>query len=44
MTLNGRANWWLPAWLNRRLPRLMVEPDDEPVGELLLAEGVDPLL
>ena len=22
MTLMGRANWWLPAWLDRRLPRL----------------------
>jgi putative drug exporter of the RND superfamily len=27
MTLNGRANWWLPAWL-RRLPRLTVEPHE----------------
>jgi putative drug exporter of the RND superfamily len=30
MTLNGRANWWLPAWLNRRLPRLTVESPHEP--------------
>jgi putative drug exporter of the RND superfamily len=22
----GRANWWLPAWLDRTLPRLHVEP------------------
>ena len=22
MQLVGRANWWLPAWLDRRLPRL----------------------
>ena len=22
MTLLGRANWWLPGWLDRRLPRL----------------------
>jgi putative drug exporter of the RND superfamily len=26
MHLLGRANWWLPAWLDRRLPRLHVEP------------------
>jgi putative drug exporter of the RND superfamily len=21
MALLGRANWWLPSWLDRRLPR-----------------------
>jgi putative drug exporter of the RND superfamily len=26
MHLLGRANWWLPAWLDRVLPRLYVEP------------------
>jgi RND superfamily putative drug exporter len=26
MHVLGRANWWLPAWLDRRLPRLHVEP------------------
>jgi putative drug exporter of the RND superfamily len=26
MHLLGRANWWLPAWLCRLLPRLHVEP------------------
>ena len=26
MHMLGRANWWLPAWLDRRLPRLHVEP------------------
>ncbi len=25
MTLLGRANWWLPAWLDRVLPRLDVD-------------------
>jgi len=25
MHLLGRANWWLPAWLDRRLPQLRVE-------------------
>jgi RND superfamily putative drug exporter len=40
MHVLGRANWWLPAWLDRILPRLHVEPDDiaaagptpEPIG------------
>jgi RND superfamily putative drug exporter len=25
MVLTGRANWWLPAWLDRILPRLGIE-------------------
>ncbi|MFJ8041927.1 MMPL family transporter [Kitasatospora sp. NPDC096147] len=25
MTLLGRANWWLPAWLDRLLPELRIE-------------------
>ncbi|MCI3932629.1 MMPL family transporter [Streptomyces sp. AN091965] len=28
MQLLGRANWWLPPWLDRRLPHLAVEPRD----------------
>jgi RND superfamily putative drug exporter len=33
MHLCGRANWWLPRWLDRRLPHLVAEPpaDDDPV-------------
>jgi len=26
MYLCGRANWWLPRWLDRRLPHLAIEP------------------
>jgi uncharacterized membrane protein YdfJ with MMPL/SSD domain len=25
MVLMGRANWWLPRWLDRILPRIQVE-------------------
>ena len=25
MHLLGRANWWMPAWLDRLLPQLHVE-------------------
>ncbi len=28
MMLFGKANWWFPAWLDRLLPRLAVDPDD----------------
>jgi putative drug exporter of the RND superfamily len=29
MHLAGRANWWLPGWLDRTLPRLSIEPATE---------------
>jgi RND superfamily putative drug exporter len=29
MHLFGKANWYLPRWLNRILPRVSVEPPDE---------------
>jgi RND superfamily putative drug exporter len=29
MALLGKANWWLPAWLDRALPRLTVETSAE---------------
>ncbi|WP_432031672.1 MMPL family transporter [Streptomyces antibioticus] len=28
MHLLGGANWWLPAWLERRLPRISIEPPE----------------
>ena len=30
MQLLGRANWWLPGWLDRILPHLSVDPSDDP--------------
>ncbi|MBI1351407.1 MAG: MMPL family transporter [Actinomycetales bacterium] len=39
MSMLGRANWWLPGWLDRILPRVHIEPgedeitDDEPTPE-----------
>ncbi|MER7375474.1 MMPL family transporter [Streptomyces lanatus] len=40
MHMLGRSNWWLPDWLEKRLPHLAVEPkeeapaaEEEPVGE-----------
>ncbi|MCK7626639.1 MMPL family transporter [Streptomyces sp. RS10V-4] len=32
MHLLGGANWWLPAWLDRRLPKLSIEPPPEPAA------------
>ena len=31
MHLLGDSNWWLPGWLEKRLPHLAVEPAEEPV-------------
>ncbi|KDN75573.1 membrane protein [Streptomyces olindensis] len=31
MHLFGKANWWLPAWLDRSMPHLSVDPPDEPL-------------
>ncbi|GGW46821.1 MULTISPECIES: MMPL family transporter [Streptomyces] len=28
MHLLGAANWWLPRWLDRRLPRISIEPPE----------------
>ena len=30
MHLAGRANWWLPGWLDRILPPLSIEPATKP--------------
>ncbi|MFC9243344.1 MMPL family transporter [Streptomyces sp. NPDC057136] len=32
MHMLGGANWWLPGWLDRRLPRISIEPPDCGVG------------
>jgi len=38
MSMLGKANWWLPGWLERILPKVQIEPgadeiaDDEPVA------------
>jgi RND superfamily putative drug exporter len=43
MHMLGRANWWLPAWLDRGLPRLHVESAELPAaGPLLRSAGVGP--
>jgi RND superfamily putative drug exporter len=37
MELLGEANWWLPGWLRRVLPRLDFEGSPSPAGD----EGID---
>jgi putative drug exporter of the RND superfamily len=32
MHLFGRANWWLPGWLDRRLPHLAIDVPDAPLS------------
>jgi putative drug exporter of the RND superfamily len=38
MALMGRANWWLPGWLDRFLPELTVEGIGQPHGAPALDE------
>ena len=33
MHLSGRANWWLPGWLDRVLPHLSIEPAIRPPAQ-----------
>jgi RND superfamily putative drug exporter len=35
MELLGKANWWMPTWLDRIVPRLGVEVDVTPPSDLL---------
>ncbi|MDT3438906.1 MULTISPECIES: MMPL family transporter [unclassified Pseudofrankia] len=35
MHIFGKANWWLPRALDRRLPRLSVEPTADELGEIV---------
>jgi RND superfamily putative drug exporter len=37
MELLGRANWWMPKWLDRLLPRVDVEGHDQAVTGLVAA-------
>jgi RND superfamily putative drug exporter len=31
MSMLGKANWWLPGWLDRVLPRVQIEPGEDEV-------------
>jgi RND superfamily putative drug exporter len=42
MMMFGKANWYLPAWLDRILPHLSVDADDLQVGVAPGAGGSDP--
>ncbi len=39
MQLMGRWNWWIPAWLDRRLPHLGFEEYSEPAPRTAAAEA-----
>jgi RND superfamily putative drug exporter len=30
MHLGGAAMWWMPEWLDKRLPRLHIEAEEHP--------------
>jgi putative drug exporter of the RND superfamily len=39
MHLAGPAMWWMPSWLERRLPHLHIEAEEQPEGEPAAAEA-----
>ncbi|MET7830480.1 MMPL family transporter [Streptomyces sp. NPDC005386] len=41
MHLLGGANWWLPGWLDRRLPRVSIEAPECRAAHERLAEATD---
>ena len=41
MALMGDANWWLPSWLDRRLPRFHVEGESAETIEAELKQLLD---
>lgn len=41
MHMLGGANWWLPAWLDRRLPRISIEPPPSRTRAALPAQRPD---
>jgi putative drug exporter of the RND superfamily len=42
MHLSGRANWWLPGWLDRILPHLSIEPATEPSAPPIPSSASEP--
>ena len=39
MTLLGRASWWMPSWLGRRLPHISIEGEDYFAKQPVAAPG-----
>ncbi|CAB4890623.1 MAG: MMPL family transporter [Actinobacteria bacterium] len=33
MSILGKANWWLPSWLDRILPRVQIEPGEDEITD-----------
>ena len=34
MSILGKANWWLPGWLDRILPRVQIEPGEDEIADV----------
>ncbi|MGV9503700.1 MMPL family transporter [Streptomyces sp. NPDC003642] len=41
MHLLGGANWWLPRWLDKRMPRISIEPPETRASHERLAAATD---
>jgi RND superfamily putative drug exporter len=34
MSILGKANWWVPGWLDRILPRVHIEPGEDEIADI----------
>jgi RND superfamily putative drug exporter len=42
MAILGKANWWLPGWLDRVLPHVSVESDEDIEAGASEIEDIEP--
>ena len=42
LQLLGRTTWMIPGWLDRRLPKLAIEPDAHPLSHASLDANLEP--
>ena len=42
MQLLGKSNWWFPAWLDRIVPHLAVDPEVDGLAPALASTGAGP--
>ena len=42
MMMFGKANWWLPGWLDRILPHVSVDADDLAANAAVGSRGQSP--
>ncbi|WP_189130625.1 MMPL family transporter [Wenjunlia tyrosinilytica] len=44
MHMFGKSNWWLPTWLDKRLPHFAVEPAEDSAADVPLPASAGPVI